>query len=66
MESQTSYLSFEVELSEGEKLDIPESINQQLGEGKWLVKIESSNSIRSHKAFLKGYAPEDEGLYDDY
>ncbi|MEG4329436.1 hypothetical protein [Microcoleus sp. herbarium5] len=21
---------------------------------------------RSHDAFLKGYAPEDEGLYDDY
>jgi hypothetical protein len=21
---------------------------------------------RSHNAFLKGYAPEDEGLYDDY
>jgi len=21
---------------------------------------------RSHEAFLKGYAPEDEGLYDDY
>jgi len=22
--------------------------------------------IKSHDAFLKGYAPEDEGLYDDY
>ncbi|MEG4958859.1 MULTISPECIES: hypothetical protein [unclassified Microcoleus] len=23
-------------------------------------------TTRSHDAFLKGYAPEDEGLYDDY
>jgi hypothetical protein len=23
-------------------------------------------SIRNHSAFLNGYAPEDEGLYDDY
>ena len=66
MKSKVSYLSFEVQLSEGEKLDIPESINQQLGEGKWVVKIQPSHSMRSHSAFLKGYAPEDEGLYDDY
>jgi hypothetical protein len=24
------------------------------------------NKIRNHSAFLNGYAPEDEGLYDDY
>ena len=23
-------------------------------------------AIRNHSAFLNGYAPEDEGLYDDY
>ena len=66
MKSQLSYLSFEVQVSEGQKLDIPESIKQKLGEGKWLVKIQPSNSIRSQEAFLNGYAPEDEGLYDDY
>jgi hypothetical protein len=36
------------------------------------VKNEESSSepektlIRNHSAFLNGYAPEDEGLYDDY
>ena len=25
-----------------------------------------TNSDRKHSAFLNGYAPEDEGLYDDY
>jgi hypothetical protein len=25
-----------------------------------------STSIRNHSAFLNAYAPEDEGLYDDY
>jgi hypothetical protein len=25
-----------------------------------------STFIRNHSAFLNGYAPEDEGLYDDY
>jgi hypothetical protein len=25
-----------------------------------------STLIRNHSAFLNGYAPEDEGLYDDY
>lgn len=24
------------------------------------------NPIRNHQAFLNGYSPEDEGLYDDY
>lgn len=25
-----------------------------------------ADGIRNHSAFLNGYAPEDEGLYDDY
>jgi hypothetical protein len=25
-----------------------------------------TDKIRNHSAFLNGYAPEDEGLYDDY
>ncbi|ARV63301.1 hypothetical protein BZZ01_29370 [Nostocales cyanobacterium HT-58-2] len=29
-------------------------------------KARETGNIRSHDAFLKGYAPEDEGLYDDY
>jgi predicted DNA-binding antitoxin AbrB/MazE fold protein len=27
---------------------------------------EEQKSIRNHQSFLNGYAPEDEGLYDDY
>jgi hypothetical protein len=36
----------------------------------WLVSIvpvaSPITSIRQHGAFLSSYAPEDEGLYDDY
>jgi len=27
---------------------------------------ESDEAVRDHSAFLDGYAPEDEGLYDDF
>ena len=29
------------------------------------LKAEELSNVRSHDAFLNGYAPEDEGLYDD-
>jgi predicted DNA-binding antitoxin AbrB/MazE fold protein len=29
-------------------------------------KINPKNNIRNHQGFLNGYAPEDEGLYDEY
>lgn len=29
-------------------------------------KIKPKDNIRNHQAFLNGYMPEDEGLYDDY
>lgn len=28
--------------------------------------LPEQNHVRNHKSFLNGYAPEDEGLYDDY
>ncbi|WP_277753232.1 hypothetical protein [Cyanobacterium aponinum] len=31
-----------------------------------IVENEIQTNIRSHESFLRGYAPEDEGLYDDY
>lgn len=31
-----------------------------------LSKLSQTPKIRNHHAFLNGYAPEDEGLYDDY
>ncbi|MEA5625395.1 hypothetical protein [Nostoc sp. UHCC 0251] len=30
-----------------------------------IIYMEEYQSIRNHDAFLNGYAPEDEGLYDD-
>ncbi|WP_335089724.1 hypothetical protein [Nostoc sp.] len=30
-----------------------------------IIYVEEPESTRSHDAFLNGYAPEDEGLYDD-
>ncbi len=31
-----------------------------------LPENQPRTNIRSHESFLNGYAPEDEGLYDDY
>jgi hypothetical protein len=30
------------------------------------LESETTTVVRNHSAFLSGYAPEDEGLYDDY
>jgi hypothetical protein len=70
MKSELINLIYEIELQPGEKLTLPESIVESIGAGRWIVTIESKQIIspktRSHEAFLNGYAPEDEGLYDDY
>jgi DNA-directed RNA polymerase specialized sigma54-like protein len=68
MKSEILKLAFTVEIEEGEKLIIPDSISQDIGKGKWLITIQPNSiaSIRTHHAFLNSYAPEDEGLYDDY
>lgn len=61
---------YKIELQPGEKLNLPESIVDSISNGRWIITIEQKaekiEKIRSHDAFLKGYAPEDEGLYDDY
>ena len=65
-------LSYDVELQPGEMLKLPESVVNQVGPGRWRIiiapmKAEASTaSVRGHSAFLNGYAPDDEGLYDDY
>jgi hypothetical protein len=69
MNSKLINLTYEIELKTGEKLILPESLLQNIGEGRWLVTIQPLTEAkavftRSHDAFLKGYAPEDEGLYD--
>jgi len=72
MRSGLVNLTYEIELQPGEKLSLPESIVENVGAGRWVIIIQPLTSvtphtpIRSHDAFLNSYAPEDEGLYDDY
>ncbi len=61
----------DVELQPGETLQLPQSVVNRVGPGQWRITIapvddaESATPVRGHSAFLSGYAPEDEGLYDD-
>ncbi len=76
MNTQVVSLSCEVELLSGETLTLPDEITHQIGVGRWLISIAPAplatgisapaEAVRQHDAFLNGYAPEDEGLYDDY
>ncbi|WP_026735826.1 hypothetical protein [Fischerella sp. PCC 9605] len=72
MKSKLVNLTYEIEVQAGEKLTLPNSIVESIGPGCWIVTIQPANQekpsvvTRSHDAFLNGYAPEDEGLYDDY
>ncbi|MBF2057502.1 MAG: DUF104 domain-containing protein [Cyanobacterium sp. T60_A2020_053] len=45
---------YQIELLDNENKIFPSPENQ------------IQTNIRSHQSFLNGYAPEDEGLYDDY
>jgi hypothetical protein len=67
MKDQIQHLAVEIELQPGEKLALPAALIDSVGAGRWLVTIEPAGppSVRDHGAFLKGYALEDEGLYDD-
>jgi hypothetical protein len=71
MNSKLVNLTYEVQLQLGETLALPDTFTKNIGEGRWLITIQPAQSIptpapRSHDAFLNGYAPEDNGLYDDY
>jgi hypothetical protein len=70
MQSQPVNLSYEIELQPGETLALPPELTTSVG-ARWLITIQpaptpSSLLTRNHSAFLNGYVPEDEGLYDDY
>ena len=61
-------LTYEVELSPGEKLTLPTSLVESVSAGRWLITVQSvppGSTVRDHTAFLRSYGPEDEGLYDD-
>ncbi|MCY7323917.1 MAG: hypothetical protein LH660_19485 [Phormidesmis sp. CAN_BIN36] len=72
MRSQSIKLTYEIDLQPGELLALPPELTASIGAGRWLVTIQpvSSSAVslptRHHDAFLNSYAPEDEGLYDDY
>jgi hypothetical protein len=72
MESKLLNLTYEIDLQPGEPFALPESLTQALGPGRWRITIQPLSPaapvvpIRSHDAFMNSYAPEDEGLYDEY
>ena len=73
MKSQPIKLTYEIELQAGEALVLPPELTASVGAGCWLITIQpisaptlASLLTRNHAAFLRSYAPDDEGLYDDY
>ena len=72
LEPAVAQLNYDVEVLPGETLKLPESVVNRVGPGRWRIIIvplqeaEATPAVRGHSAFLNGYAPEDEGLYDDY
>jgi D-lyxose ketol-isomerase len=73
MRSQPVKLTYEIELEPGEALTLPPELTASVGAGCWLITIQpvstpsfASLPTRNHNAFLRSYANEDEGLYDDY
>ncbi len=70
MKRELIKLTYEIELQPGEKLNLPASLLESVGAGRWVITIAQEATApvitRSHDAFFKGYAPEDERLYDDY
>ena len=68
MHSHPTEIIYDVHLEAGEPLALPEAARQIVGPGHWQVSIRAADAgpPRSHSAFLNSYAPEDEGLYDDY
>lgn len=73
MTSQPVNLTYEIELQPGELFALPSELTANIGAGRWLITIQPVSTpsspplpTRSHSAFLNSYAPEDEGLYDDY
>jgi hypothetical protein len=72
MQAKFTEITYDVQLQAGESLSVPKEIAEIVGPGHWVVSIRSAESesrpgaIRDHAAFLNSFAPEDEGLYDDY
>jgi hypothetical protein len=69
MAEEMLQVACEIEIKPGERLTLPATLVDRVGAGRWIVTVQSAartEPVRLHDAFLHGYAPEDEGLYDDY
>jgi hypothetical protein len=72
MKTNLLNLTYEVELKAGEKLALPDSLVESIGQGRWIITVQPASMDdgpllnRDHRAFLNSYVAEDEGLYDDY
>ena len=68
MKDEVVRLTYEIELQPGEQLRLPEALVASIGPGRWRLTVQPVRRppVRTHAAFLNGYAPEDEGLYDAY
>jgi hypothetical protein len=63
-------LTYDIELQPGETLTLPDARLAGIGPGRWRMTLQpltpgAPTPIRDHRAFLSGFSPEDEGLYDD-
>ena len=71
MEKESLEMSCTVDVKAGEKLTLPASLVDGIGPGRWFVTVRPCNgpeegwAVRRHDAFLNGYSPQDDGLYDD-
>lgn len=68
MKAQLERLTFNVEVGRGEKLTLPATLIDSIGEGRWTVTVQPADDMeaaRDHRAFLDSYSTDDEGLYDD-
>jgi hypothetical protein len=71
MRSESNEIVCTVDVKPGEKLTLPPSLVDGIGPGRWVVSVRpcgataETGEIRRHDAFLNGYAPQDEGRYDD-
>jgi hypothetical protein len=70
MHTRLTEITYDVHLQPGEVLTLPKDVADIVGPGHWRVCIRPADDVgrpfRDHSAFLNSYAPEDEGLYDDY
>ncbi len=58
-------------MGKAEGLALPDCLVANVGAGRWIVTVQRLDDdevgwvARDHAAFLNGYAPADDGLYDD-